>query len=212
MLLKYRLSPELRKQIALDVIQLNVLEADTEQQIFDEIRYVNKASDDFNTIRESLAQDLPATILGFLKKRCSIDPEGYLLYRNKLCVSTNSQLGLLREIHDQPMVGHPGIAKTVEIVQQNYCWPGIKNTVEKYIDNCHICHRSKASRDKYKGLLKPNPIPVQNWTDIAMDFVIDLPESEGYNAILIVIDRLSKERHYIPCSTKENGTDIEATA
>ncbi len=45
-----------------------------------------------------------------------------------------------------------------------------------------------------------------------MDFVIDLPESEGYNAILIVIDRLSKERYYIPYSTKENGTDIEATA
>jgi len=110
------------------------------------------------------------------------------------------------------MVGYPGIAKTVEIVQQNYCWPGIKNTVEKYIDNCHICHRSKASRDKYKGLLKLNPIPVQNWTDIAIDFVINLPESEGYNAILLVIDRLSKERYYIPCLTKENGTDIEATA
>jgi len=117
MLPKHRLSPELRKQIALDVIQLNVLEADTEQQIFDEVRYANKASDDFNTIRESLAQNLPATILGFSKKRCSIDPEGYLLYRNKLYVPTDSQLGLLRDIHDQPMVGHSSIAKTAEIIQ-----------------------------------------------------------------------------------------------
>jgi len=45
-----------------------------------------------------------------------------------------------------------------------------------------------------------------------MDIVIDLLESEGYNAFLIVIDRLSKERYYIPYSTKENGTDTEATA
>jgi len=45
-----------------------------------------------------------------------------------------------------------------------------------------------------------------------MNFVIDLPQSEGYNAILIVIDRLSKEYYYIPYSTKENDTDIEATA
>jgi len=66
--------------------------------------------------------------------------------------------------------------------------------------------------DKYKGLLNLNPILVQNWTDIAMDFVINLPESEGYNAILIVTNRLSKERYYIPYSTKEIGIDTEATA
>jgi len=88
----------------------------------------------------------------------------------------------------------------------------MKSTVEKYVDNYYIYHRSKASRNKYKGLLKLNPILVQDWTDITMDFVIDLPEREGYNAILIVTNRLSKERYYIPCSTKENGTDTEATA
>ena len=32
-----------------------------------------------------------------------------------------------------------------------------------------------------------------------MDFITSLPDSEGYNAICTVIDRLIKERHYIPC-------------
>ena len=45
-----------------------------------------------------------------------------------------------------------------------------------------------------------------------MDFVVGLPKSKGYEAILMVVDQLSKERHYIPCTEKDNGTDAEATA
>jgi len=35
-----------------------------------------------------------------------------------------------------------------------------------------------------------------------MDFITDLPKSEGNDAILIVIDRLTKMAHFLPC-TKE---------
>ena len=46
-----------------------------------------------------------------------------------------------------------------------------------------------------------------------MDFITGLPLStEGYNAILTVIDRLSKERHYIPCTAGDEGTSAEETA
>jgi len=33
-----------------------------------------------------------------------------------------------------------------------------------------------------------------------MDFITDLPKSEAYDTILVVIDRLTKMRHFIPCS------------
>ena len=45
-----------------------------------------------------------------------------------------------------------------------------------------------------------------------MDSVTGLPECELKNAILMVVDRLAKERVYIPCSDKNEGTNAEATA
>ena len=49
-----------------------------------------------------------------------------------------------------------------------------------------------------------------------MDFVVGLPKCKAYgqfyDAILIVIDRLSKKRHYIPCLEEDERTSAKATA
>jgi hypothetical protein len=43
-----------------------------------------------------------------------------------------------------------------------------------------------------------------------MDFIIGLPLLiKGFNTILTIIDRLFKERYYIPCTTKDEGTLIK---
>ena len=61
-------------------------------------------------------------------------------------------------------------------------------------------------------MLKPLPIPSCPWTDVTFDFVTGLPISNDYNAILMVVDCLTKERYYIPFTTDENDTTMEATA
>ena len=45
-----------------------------------------------------------------------------------------------------------------------------------------------------------------------MDFITGLPKSEGYNAICTIVDRATKERHYVPCHWGDQGTSAEATA
>ena len=84
--------------------------------------------------------------------------------------------------------------------------------VLRYVNNCHDCRRAKAFTDTYNGVLIPMPIPQQPWQDLSLDFVTGLPTDQGQDTILVVVCRLTKERHYIPCSGADSGTTAEATA
>ena len=157
---------------------------------------------------------------GHLVKEIDLHYFSHLSVDSKNCICQYGQLWVpedlyslvLREVHDQIASGHPGRQKTVSLLAHNYYWPKMKDTVYRYIRNCYTCRRAKAPRDQYNGLLKPLPIPTRPWTDVTLDFVTGLPHSNGYNAVLMVIDRLTKKRYYISCTTDKNGTTAEATA
>ena len=70
---------------------------------------------------------------------------------------------------------------------------------------CDRCQRAKPDRHARKTALKPMPIGNGPWQEIAMDFVVSLPESEGFNAILVVTCRFSKMVRYIPCCDTWNS-------
>ncbi|XP_071929039.1 uncharacterized protein [Coffea arabica] len=48
-----------------------------------------------------------------------------------------------------------------------------------------------------RGIGAPIPVPKQTWSHISMDFIEKLPRSQGYDTILVVIDKLTKFGHFI---------------
>ena len=109
------------------------------------------------------------------------------------------KLKLIQNHHEALVAGHPGCAMTLELLSWRYYWPDMYKHVDRFMRTCHICQRSHTSRHAPYGILQPLSIPQRAWQDISMDFVTSLPWSKGKNAILIVVCRLTKMCHLIPC-------------
>ncbi len=75
--------------------------------------------------------------------------------------------------------------------------------------NCHVYKKSKATRDKYSRLLNCFLISDRSWTNIIMNFVIELFENKDFNVILMIMNKLIKMHHYILCLVEEDEIIVE---
>ena len=80
--------------------------------------------------------------------------------------------------------------------------------MSRYIRNCHLYRRAKARHHGQHGLLSPLPVPQRRWRYLSMDFIVGLPERDGFNAMLVVVDRLSKIAYAIPCHERTSTKDL----
>ena len=80
--------------------------------------------------------------------------------------------------------------------------------VNLFVRNCDTCRRSRTSQHAPYGLLQLLLIPHAPWQDIGMDFVVDLLWSNGCDAICVVVDRLTKQRHLVPCTSTIDAKDL----
>lgn len=138
----------------------------------------------------------------------SVASNGLLLFKNLVFVpnSNTIKLEILRQFHDSPSAGHFGVKRTLELVSRNYFWPRMFRYIEQYVSTCDLCLRNKAVRHKPFGKLQPLQVPSIPWESISMDFIVKLPASKdpltskSYDSILVVVDRLTKMSHFVPCN------------
>lgn len=125
---------------------------------------------------------------------------GVLLYEGRLVISATSPWIpiLLKEFHVTPQGGHSRFYRTYRRVAANLYWLGMKKMVQQFVMDCDICQRQKYMATAPGGLLQPLNIPEQVWDEVSMDFITGLPKSKGFEAVFVVVDKLSKYGHFIP--------------
>ena len=76
--------------------------------------------------------------------------------------------------------------------------------VKKYVTGCDVCQQMKNRPQQPFGPLVPN----RPWEIISMDLITQLPESNGYNAICVIVDKLTKRAHFIPIDNWFSSKDM----
>lgn len=70
--------------------------------------------------------------------------------------------------------------------------------VRRYVLGCKECAMSKSPQHLPAGKLHPLPIPNRPWSHLGVDFMTDLPSSDGNTCILVIVDRFSKFCRLLP--------------
>ncbi len=103
--------------------------------------------------------------------------------------------------HDSRVAGHPGRAKTLELISRDYWWPQMAWHVGLYTRTCETCLRNKVIRRRPIGELNPMPTPEGRWETVSVDFIVELPDSHGFDAVMVVVDSVLKRVHFLATTT-----------
>ena len=118
---------------------------------------------------------------------------------------------ILKLTHDHSTAGHPGAKKTLLLTARNYWWPKMADFMTQYVKGCRVCQATKPA------LVCPKPpqYPITTeslalpFSTIALDLIIDLPPSQGYDSILTITDHdVTKAALFFPCHQTITGEGV----
>jgi hypothetical protein len=156
-------------------------------------------------VLRSISANKPTPLTASLKQHWSVQ-NGLVFYSGRLYAPNDIDLrrDLIRLHHDLPSAGHPGRLKTLDLIQRSLWWPGMRKFIFAYVDGCATCQATKNLTNRPPIPLIPiipeeNPTP---FSTVSMDFITELPISNGFDAIAVFVDHdLTKAAVITPCST-----------
>uniref|UniRef100_A0A0W0FP87 Putative reverse transcriptase-rnase h-integrase n=1 Tax=Moniliophthora roreri TaxID=221103 RepID=A0A0W0FP87_MONRR len=136
--------------------------------------------------------------------------DGLLFFQDRVYVPNDTDLcqHVVQAIHEMPGMGHPGQWNTIEQVQRDFWWPEMARFIRSFVDSCVACQQSKINTYPTRMPIQPikptpNSFPFQVCT---MDLITDLPECDGMDSILVVVDHSSMKGVIFTLCTKTMDT------
>ncbi|TIA84783.1 hypothetical protein E3P99_04119 [Wallemia hederae] len=212
--LKEEVMEELREESIFEnnTINLQDIEQSTKEKIKQELRDDNHFSETYNKLvqNQDINQEEESTMRHYRVEDelllFAVQPgeeERLVIPRGEI------RKKILYDYHNPVVSGHLGYHRTYALIHRHFYWPNMGKEIKNYINRCEQCQINKSTNRAPQGLLQPLPIPANKWDRISMDFIIHLPTtSEGFDAIWVVSDALSKRAHFIPTTTSLSAQQL----
>ena len=107
------------------------------------------------------------------------------------------------------MLCHPGQKPTLKKVQDRYYWPEMGKDVAKWTSECQACIKCKPHKT-IRPETSHQPIMPKRFTQLMVDVIGPLPESNGYKYLLTVLCRTSRWLEALPMSEQTSSAVCNA--
>jgi hypothetical protein len=87
-----------------------------------------------------------------------IDGEWWKGQRKVITGNTEIWRNIIKNHHDLPAYGHPGISQTMDLVARYYWWPNLAMEAQNYVKGCTECQRHKINMQAQKHHYLPSPL------------------------------------------------------
>lgn len=110
---------------------------------------------------------------------------------------------VLKLAHENFLSGHVGITKTYYRISRYFFWPGLKNSVSKYCNSCHVCQMASKPNQKIPPApLCPIPVVDDPFDRLIIDCVGPLPKGKaGHQYIFTIMCATTRFVEAIPLRT-----------
>ena len=111
--------------------------------------------------------------------------------------------------HTVHCLSHPGIEGTKKLVSTKFVWHGLKKYVGQRARQCLECQRSKVQRHT-KAPIQKLPMPKSRFGHVHINLVGPLPECQGFEYLMTVVDRFIRWPEAIPIKDMKAPTVAKA--